>query len=409
MKGWLAFVLAMLVLTLPAMACEGKVVNAATGQPIAGASVTRQAEAVLTGQDGHYRFDGHCGPLAARAPGYTRLALTPEQNPRDTTLKLAAFRPKGLYLSFWGIGSQALRQNALELIDRTELNALVIDIKGDRGWIPYPSRVALAEAVEARRHTTLMPAQIAALRQRGIYLIARIVVFKDDPLATAHPEWAVRRADGSVFRDREQLAWVDPARPEVWAYNLDIAAEAAELGFDEIQFDYVRFPDSPGLRFSVANTEEQRVRAISGFLSAARKRLTPYNVFVAADIFGYVAWNQNDTQIGQRLDALSAPLDYLSPMLYPSGFKFGIPGYANPVAHPHEIVYLTLKRAAERSGLAPLRFRPWLQAFRDYAFDHRPFTGEEIRQQIAAAEKFGANGWMLWNPRNAYTADGLGK
>ncbi len=405
MKAWL--LAAIVSLIPPAWACEGKIVSAATGQPIAGASVTRQTEVVLTSQDGHYRFDGLCGPLAARAPGYKRLALTPEQNPRDTTLKLEAFRPKGLYLSFWGIGSQVLRQRALDLIDSTELNALVIDVKSDRGWIPYPSRVALAEKVGARRHTTLTPARIAALRQRGIYLIARIVVFKDDPLAVARPEWAVKRADGSVFHDREQLAWVDPTLPEVWAYNLEIAAEVAELGFDEIQFDYVRFPDTPGLRFSVANTEELRVKAISGFLSAARKRLAPYNVFVAADIFGYVAWNQNDTQIGQRLDALSAPLDYLSPMLYPSGFKFGIPGYTNPVAHPHEIVHLTLRRAADRSGLAPVRFRPWLQAFRDYAFDRRPFGGQEIRQQIDAAEKFGANGWMLWNPRNAYTADGL--
>lgn len=411
MKTALWLLAAMLVLASAAQACSGNVVDESSRRPLAGAMVTRGTEVVITDQAGQFSFAGPCGTIAARAIGYRRSAVTPDQTVREAQLHLAPFRPKALYLSFWGIGDLGLRQDALALIDSTELNTLVIDVKGDRGWIPYPSRVALAEEVGARDKTTVqdMPALMATLKKRGVYLIARIVVFKDDPLAGAHPEWAVKTAQGAPFRDRENLGWVDPARPEVWAYNLDIAAESAELGFDEIQFDYVRFPDTPGLVFSVPNTEEKRVAAISGFLAAARKRLAPYNVFVAADIFGYVAWNLNDTFIGQRLDALAAQLDYLSPMLYPSGFKFGIPGYPNAVAHPHEIVELTLKRAAERSGLSPLRFRPWLQAFRDYAFDHRAFAGPEIRLQIDAAEKFGADGWMLWNPRNAYSADGLKK
>jgi hypothetical protein len=181
------------------------------------------------------------------------------------------------------------------------------------------------------------------------------------------------------------------------------------MGFDEIQFDYIRFPDTRGLTYSVANTEEQRVGAISGFLAAARRRLAPYNVFIAADIFGYVFWNENDTSIGQKLDVLATQLDYLSPMLYPSGFQFGIPGYTNSVAHPKEIVLKTLKHAVERTGLSPLRFRPWLQAFRDYAFDRRAFGGAEIRLQIDAVDSFGSDGWMLWNPRNVYGREGLGE
>ena len=203
--------------------------------------------------------------------------------------------------------------------------------------------------------------------------------------------------------------WVDPSRKEVWDYNINIAEEAARYGFDEIQFDYVRFPDTKGLVFSVQNTEEQRVRAIAGFLTEARKRLSQYNVFVTADIFGYVFWNLNDTMIGQRLEDIAAVIEYMCPMLYPSGFQFGIPGYRNPVAHPHEIVYLTLQHARERTRVPSVRFRPWLQAFRDYAFDRRPFTGKEIRDQIDAAEKFGSHGWMLWNPRNVYSDEGLKK
>ncbi|MBI2306866.1 MAG: GTP-binding protein [Rhodocyclales bacterium] len=391
-----------------AAALHGRVLDADSGRPLAGAVVSHGGEVTTTDSDGGYAFAGSGGTVAARAIGYRRatVAVAAAEAP---PLRLSAIRPKALYLSVWGIGDRGLREAALAIADATEINALVIDVKGDRGLIPYASKVALAEAIGARRHTTVrdMPALLATLKERGLYLIARIVVFKDDPLASAHPEWAVQTAAGALFRDREQLAWADPAHPEVWAYNLDVAEEAAALGFDEIQFDYVRFPDAVGLAFSVPNSEEQRVAAIAGFLAAAKQRLARYNVFIAADIFGYVAWNANDTFIGQKIEPLAAHADYLSPMLYPSGFHLGIPGYTNPVEHPYEIVSLTLKRAVERSGLSPLRFRPWLQAFRDYAFDRRAFAGDQIRRQIDAAEAVGSNGWMLWNPRNVYTPDGL--
>ena len=128
---------------------------------------------------------------------------------------------------------------------------------------------------------------------------------------------------------------------------------------------------------------------------------------MAADIFGYVSWNLDDTQIGQKIENVASCIDYVSLMLYPSGFQFGIPGYRNPVAHPYEIVSLSLKKAQERANIPPNRFRPWLQAFKDYAFDRRYFYGPEIRSQINAAEEFGSDGWMLWNPRNVYRTDGL--
>jgi len=395
-----------------AAAVTGSVVDAAGGAPLAGAIVTSGSDVTTTDAQGRYVLKGSGGTVAARAYGYGRAAATLGAGTVVAPpLRLAAVRPKALYLSFWGIGDRHIRQAALDLADHTEINALVVDIKSDSGWIPYPSKVALAEAVGARKHTTVrnMPGLVAELKQRGLYLIARIVVFKDDALAGAHPEWAVHTEGGACYRDREGLAWADPARPQVWAYNLDIAEEAAQMGFDEIQFDYVRFPDQTGLTFSVTNSEDQRVAAISGFLAAARQRLTPYNVFISADVFGYVFWNENDTFIGQKLGVLGHQVDYLAPMLYPSGFQFGIPGYTNPVAHPSEIVLKTLNHAGERSGLSPLRFRPWLQAFRDYAFDHRAFGGAEIRQQIDAADKFGSDGWMLWNPHNEYSRDGLGK
>lgn len=410
----LALALCMGMAAQSAAALSGRVVDGTSGQPIPEAVVTQGTQVVRSDASGRYTLpDGLTGPVGARAPGYrqARVEATPANGVGASVpdLKLSPFRPKALYLSFWGIGDRGLRHAAEDLAASTEINALVIDLKGDRGLVPFPTRVALADQVGARPTTTVrnLPELIAHFKEQGLYLIARIVSFKDDPMAHAHPERAVKTASGALFKDLEGLAWMDPSLPENWQYPLDLAAEAAELGFDEIQFDYVRFPDTPGLVFSVPNTEEQRITAINGFLAAARKRLAPYNVFLAADIFGYVFWNQNDTFIGQKLEDLTRHLDYLCPMLYPSGFKFGIPGYTNPVAHPQEIVYLTLSKGGKRSGISPLRFRPWLQAFRDYAFDKRPFGAEEIRQQIDAAEKFGSNGWMLWNPRNAYTNAGL--
>jgi hypothetical protein len=129
----------------------------------------------------------------------------------------------------------------------------------------------------------------------------------------------------------------------------------------------------------------------------------PYNVFVSIDIFGYVCWNPGDTRIGQQLERLAEVVDYISPMLYPSSFQFGIPGYRNPVQHPYEIVHRSLERALERTRVRPVRFRPWLQAFPDYAFGKRPFTGGEVRAQITAADDIGTNGWMLWNAHNRYS------
>jgi hypothetical protein len=387
-----------------AWALEGRVLDAEHGQPLAGAIVTAGSEVVYTDVDGRYHLSAPASRVMARAIGYGRASVAAPADGEPPPLRLAPVRPKALYLSIYGIGDAGLREAAVKLVDSTELNALVIDMKGDRGLVPYPSKVPQAAQCGARSVTTVrdMAGTVASLKERGIYLIARVVVFKDDPLAAAHPEWTVRTAQGAVFRDRERLAWIDPSRRESWDYALDLAAEAAELGFDEIQFDYVRFPDSAELLYAVPNTQANRVAAITGFLAAARKRLTPYNVFLAADVFGYVAWNENDTSIGQDLEEIVGVVDYVSMMLYPSGYSHGIPGYTDPVQHPYEIVYRTLRRAIDRTGVSPLRFRPWLQAFRDYAFDRRPFDADEIGAQVHAAEQAGSDGWMLWNPHNVY-------
>jgi hypothetical protein len=398
---------AMTRLSPPSIPLLGVVIDAQSREPVVNAIVTVGNVETRTDARGTFRAADSGAPVVrVRAYGYGRAEVpvdTLRRSPAE--IRLPPVRPKAVYLSVFGIGNRTLREAALELVDTTELNAVVIDVKGDRGLIGYRSAIALAEAVGAQRVITMpdLPALLSTLRQRGVYTIARIVVFKDDPLATARPDLAVHRRDGSIYRDQEGLSWTDPHHAEVRAYNIGVAREVAQAGFDEIQFDYARLPDATRLVYREPDTMQNRVAAIDGFLREARTTLVPYNVFLAIDIFGYVCWNPDDTKIGQQLERIAEVVDYISPMLYPSSFQFGIPGYRNPVQHPYEIVHRSLERALERTHLAAVRFRPWLQAFPDYAFGGGSLTTGEVRAQIRAADDIGTNGWMLWNPHNRYS------
>jgi len=410
-----AILVALLARPAAAATYQGHVVEIESGRPIPGAFVTLGDHVVTSDDAGAFRVEGHGDAIQARATGHGRASVPlpstaqPAEDATGLAIALPRLSAKALYLSFYGVGNRALREQALALVDETELNALVIDVKSDIGRIPYPSAVPMARAAGAQGPITVpdIVGLLQSLHRRGVYVIARIVVFKDLPLASARPDLAVHTRDGAVWHDREHLAWTDPFRDEVREYNLDVAVEAARNGFDEIQFDYVRFPDATGLVYARTSTMASRIAAIDELLVGARQRLAPFNVFLSADVFGYVCWNFDDTMIGQRIEDMAPLLDYLSPMLYPSSFQFGIPGYRYPVAHPYEIVRESLERARQRTGLPPERFRPWLQAFRDYAFDRRPFEGTAIAAEISAAEDARAGGWMLWNPRNSYSRAGL--
>ena len=384
-----------------------RVVDARTRDPISDAIVTADAREIRTDARGEFRLpDPASAAIGVRAYGYRRLEVTTSTlHGADAQVALTAIRVKALYLSMFGVGDAGLRNAALRLAATTEINALVIDVKGDRGFIAFPRADSLAERVGAQKIITVkdLDGLIASVHERGLYAIARIVVFKDDLLASARPDLAVHRTNGSLFRDRENLAWTDAYNHEVWDYNIGVAVDAAKAGFDEIQFDYVRLPDERDVALPSPRTEEHREAAIDGFLTEARAALRPFNVFLAADVFGYVCWNEDDTGIGQRLEDLMTLVDYVSPMLYPSSFQFGIPGYRNPIEHPYQIVHLSLEEALRRTHVPAVRFRPWLQAFPDYAFHGGPFTSGEVRTQIRAAEDVATNGWMLWNPHNRYS------
>lgn len=382
---------------------SGIVLDKTTQKPIADAIIISCGKEYRTDINGTFTVPSSKS-IGVRAVGYDRKFYT-----TGGKMYLNRFIPKALYLSSFGANSSKLMGNAKQLICNTEINALVIDIKMDRGQIAFKTANPIANKIGAQDLILFKDLKkfVADLKKQGIYTIGRIVVFKDTPLITAYPQWGVKKDDGTLFKDKEGLYWIDASRTDAHKYVLDIAAETAAAGFDEIQFDYVRFPDRKGIKFSVENTQANRVKAISSFLEAARVRLISYNVFISADIFGYVSWHNADIDIGQRVDALAPYVDYLSPMLYPSGFNAGIPGYPNPVKANYEIVKHSLDKALLKSGNSPLNYRPWLQAFRDYAFDRRIYGEKEIRDQIRASEDFGSCGWILWNPRNVYTGAGL--
>ncbi|PJC71986.1 MAG: hypothetical protein CO013_11705, partial [Syntrophobacterales bacterium CG_4_8_14_3_um_filter_58_8] len=247
--------------TAATKAYDGKVVDAQTKGPIAGALVTLSDQQVRAGKDGAFHLEGAGETLKLRAPGYARREFaTSELSDPPAEIALTPFMVKALYLSSYGLASQKLREAALEAIKLNNLNALVIDVKGDRGFIPFKVDIPLAEEVGAQKTILFkdMKAIVDSLKEQGLYLIARIVVFKDDPLAAAKPQWAVKSKGGGVFRDREKLRWVDPFHQEAWDYNIAIAKAAAAAGFDEVQFDYVRFADNRKVGFAKPANQDSR-------------------------------------------------------------------------------------------------------------------------------------------------------
>ncbi|MDA3903533.1 MAG: GTP-binding protein [Desulfuromusa sp.] len=410
LRDWILIVI--LLFCLPGYAVAeletifGTVRDAQSGALLNGVELRTADDTVFSDANGCFQLESNAAEIVVRLPGYLAKKI-PADFPLH--LRMQPFTPKALYLSYWAADSRDRRDQLQQLITETGMNALVIDLKSSRGDISFRSQLPLAQAVGAQKVRTLkdLPEFLAELKRQGIYTIGRIVVFKDAALATNRRDLAVHTLDGYLWEDREKISWTDPFNPEVWDYNIGIAKEAASLGFDEIQFDYIRFPAKSDLMFSQENNGDNRVAAINGFLQRAKQQLADYPVMTSANIFGYICWKHKDQKIGQRLIDLAERVDYISPMLYPSSFSHGVPGYKNPVEHSYEVIARSLQKASELTGLPAVRFRPWLQAFRDYAFDRRSFTADEIHAQINASDASGSHGWMLWNAASRFSLAGL--
>lgn len=271
-----------------------------------------------------------------------------------------ADRPKvrGIYVTGPMAGTDKVNK-LIELVDETELNALVIDIKNDEGCITCDMDVsAVNEIGSVKRYVKDMPALVQKCKEKGIYLIARIVAFKDPFLAEAKPEWSLHNADGSIFRDKSGLAWVNPYEQQVWEYLTQVAEGAVELGFDEVQFDYIRFSTDSGMKqvdFGEAAQEKAKEEVIAEFAAYAAKRLHDKGAAVSADVYGVVIDSEVDQQIvGQDYVALANQFDYLSPMIYPS--HYGTNNYNIPIpdAQPYETVLAAMQASKKiLAGMLP--------------------------------------------------------
>lgn len=393
------------------LAVEGSVQDAA-GKPIQGARITDGEHLDITGKDGLFSFKpGVIGPdagLLVTASGYANRKVELTDRAAGLVVELEQFPIRAIYLNPGITTTDAQVDRLIEIIDTTEANAIVVDIKEE--LVFFDSQVPLFVDNDTVVPKYDLDALLEKLHDHDIYVIARLVVFKDSLIAERNPDLAViNNQTGEVWRDMNGVAWVNPMDHTLWEANTDLALEAAGRGFDEIQYDYIRFPTDGDLTttdFGLERTQENRQAAIEGFLKMSRQKLLPTGANVSADIFGYTILVDDDLGIGQNLVRLKDYVDYLSPMVYPSHFPEGslaVPGHPND--YPYETIEISMSLAREKLGGSAIQLRPWLQDF-DY-FDLMPYGDEEVRAQIDAANDVGTSGWMLWDPNNEYHPDAL--
>ena len=331
-----------------------------------------------------------------------------------------AVKVRGIYISGPMAGSTELFQNILDSAAGTEINTVVIDFKDDQGRITCPVDSPVASEIGAcRPYVQDMKELIASLKERGLYVIARVVAFRDPWLAEKKPEWSLHLADGSLYRDRQGMAWVDPYRKEVWDYLVEVGTEAKEAGFDEVQFDYIRFSTEGTMRdvvFDEAVTGgRSKTDVITEFVKYAYENLASQGLFVSADVFGTIIGSDIDAQaVGQVYTEMAKHLDYICPMIYPSHYGPGNFGLEHPDTMPYETVLEALKKsqmvmdqAAEADGHVSSQaiVRPWLQDFTASYLgegNYIPYGYNEVQRQIQAVKDAGYDEWMLWSAANRY-------
>jgi hypothetical protein len=341
-------------------------------------------------------------PAAAQTTGTARVSLVP--------------RPpvvRGLYVNRWAAAGRTM-WSLIDVAKRTEVNALVLDVKDDRGYVLYRSSVPLARTIGADKVNPMPAARMRAvldtMRAHDIYPIARIVVAKDPLLANARRAWAVIRRDtGKPWLDAHGNPWLDPHQRGVWAYAADLAEEAVRLGFSEVQFDYVRFPDERRLiaeaRFPLANgrRRDEVIREQLGYL---RSRLAPLGAPMAIDVFGATTTIDNDMGIGQTWEKFADRADVVLPMTYPSHYPPGSYGIAHPNAAPYAVLDHALRGARIRNrGVKNAgQIVPWYQ---DFSLGKPRYGVAQLRAQMQAGYDNGMFSWMLWNPGSRYTVQAL--
>lgn len=311
---------------------------------------------------------------------------------------------RGIHITSWVAGNEKLRRSLIEKINNSVINAVAVAIKEKDGKVYIPG------IEKAHKFSTYEPAikdpeaMIQDFKKAGLYTMARIVCFHDDIMPKKNPEIAVKNPDGSVWRAKKGSTWVDPYNKGTWDYIIDVAERSAKLGFDEIQFDYVRYPTEGNTslcRFSQTHNKENATKNIASFLDYARKRLSPYKVKISADVFGLTTGS--DMGIGQDLNLIAQHTDYVYPMMYPSHYYSGEYNLKNPDSQPYKVLDRGLKHALKKTGENYVKIRPYLQDF-SLGWKYGP---TELRAQIIAARANMIDSWILWNPSVKYSWETL--
>ena len=390
------------------------IVTEATGAPIAGARVLAangSAESV-TGADGTFRLTGgkDVSEIVVSAPGYADQTLTVDSS-REVKAALETEKIKAIYANL-GVLSDPERWNRLiEIADTTEVNAIVIDVKQDA--IYYDAQVPFFRNIDGMITPIFDPKQLLAeLEAHGIYSIARMVVFKDPLVAESRPDLAVRdEVTGEPWLDTNGTPWVNAFNQELWEANADLGAELAQLGFDEVQYDYIRFPSDGDLRtadFGNDYSQEERRAAITGAVALGSEKVRAAGAAFSIDLFPIIALLGDDQGIGQTLQDLTPLADYISLMIYPSHFERGnIPVDGHPNDFPAETVTYTLQQSQQWAPGTMKKMRPWLQDFTYPLEGYSAYGPAEVRAQIDAAESQGVSGWLLWNAAGEFQVSAL--
>jgi len=391
--------------------------------------------------------------FSAGIENYNKKNLTNDTNPTSVETKVKALHVstpsavKGIYMTSCVAGTPSLREGLVNLVETTELNSIVIDIKDYTGTISFePKDKELLHAWQnARCGTPDMAEFVEDLHKRGIYVIGRITVFQDPNMALRRPDLAVQKAsDRSVWRDSKGLSFTDPSSKEIWDYHIAISKEAYDIGFDELNYDYIRFPSDGPMKDIYFPMSQNRSKpdVLEGFFAYLHDNLKDTGVVLSADLFGMTTTNTDDLNIGQVLERAMPYFSFIAPMVYPSHYPATWNGFPNPNHYPYEVVNISMKEAARRStatrttvktsnnkpiynevteydpnlGATTTKkvlsgfyekssfdanvMRPWLQDFK-YGGDYTP---ADIRAQIQATYDAGLNSWMFWDPANKYSS-----
>lgn len=353
----------------------------------------------------------------------TATETQPEASPEPTPTPVPAapakkdIKVKALYLTGWTVGSTKKVEHYVNLANTTEINSYVVDIKDDDGYVGYESKLPEVVEIGGWKKKYDVDKVLKAFKENNIHVIGRIVCFKDTILSSAKPELAIKDLRGGLYKTKntngEMITWLNPYEKGSWKYLVDIAKEAVEKGFDEIQFDYIRFcNDGPKKNMDFSAYTQPKHEAIDEFLDYARKELP--GVVISADVFGIICESPADREdIGQNLDTIGKNIDYISPMAYPSHYALGQVvnnvKFAKPDLDPYGVVYNTLVKAKNRiAEISDYKadIRPYLQDFTATWIgkgNWQTYGPEQVRQQIKATYDAGYSEWIMWDANNTYS------